>query len=101
MPTKIERWELPGRRGASLELERFATEAVDEFLSGAGVGDCMEVTGFPQVCGDDPDHASEQVAKAIRYRCAHGGDTEDEVKVWRRQGRAVLAVHAQGWGRSG
>lgn len=74
-------------------IRQFAYKTVIEFLEASKTGDVFEVTGFPEMAGNDAMRMAEKVRGAIRtelYYLKKDKDMRDEVNIFRRRERLFM-----------
>lgn len=94
MLTKTDWKSVPpyGRESRS-PIRQFAYRTVMEFLESAEEGDVFEVTGFPQMEGDDAIRMAEKVRSAMRTELWYLNKEKDlrrEVNIFRRKERLFI-----------
>ncbi len=94
MLTKTDWKTIPpyGREGRS-PIRQFAYKTVIEFLEQSKVGDVFEVTGFPEMAGNDATRMAEKVRGAIRtelFYLKKDKDMRDKVNIFRRRDRLFM-----------
>lgn len=94
MLTKTDWKDVPpyGNQGRS-PIRQFAYKTVIEFFENSEVGDVFEVTGYPEMSGNDAMRMAEKVRGAIRTELWHLSkdyDTRSDVNVFRRKGRLFM-----------
>ena len=94
MLTKTDWKAVPpyGKEGRS-PIRQFAYKTVIEFLETSEVGDVFEVTGFPEMDGNDAMRMAEKVRGAIRTELWHlrkDCDMRSDVNIFRRKERLFM-----------